>query len=136
MERIKIIRINGLMYIYINLWSLKENKYRNMFIMIDTGASITTISEFILSGLGYSNKGNDIMVTTASGTIKVQSKYIFKIKIGSTELKNVEVYAHNFPDECFSDGVLGMNILEQFNLTINFDEDNISLDKRKEKIYD
>ena len=43
----------------------------------------------------------------------------------------MEVYAHNFPDECFSDGVLGMNILEKFNFTVNLDENILELEKRK-----
>jgi hypothetical protein len=45
-------------------------------------------------------------------------------------LDDIEVYAHNFPDECFSDGVLGMNILERFNLSINLDKNIVEFRKR------
>ena len=122
MEKLKISRISGLMFVDIELWSIKENRYRNMCILLDTGASVTTISKYILAGLGYSSIGGNIMVTTASGMIQVQTMKIAKVKVGSTELENIDVYAHDFPDECFSDGVLGMNFLERFNMTLNLDE--------------
>ena len=47
-------------------------------------------------------------------------------------MEDVEVYAHNFPDECFSDGVLGINVLERFNFSIDFDENTIVLVQRKD----
>ena len=131
MEKLKISRVSGLMFVEIRLWSIEENRYRKMSIMIDTGASITTISDFILTGLGYSDSVKPIVATTASGRVNVHTKTISKIRIGSIELSDVEVYAHNFPDECFSDGVLGMNILEKFNFGINLDKSIIELEKRK-----
>ena len=131
MEKLKIVRISGLMFIDIEIWSVEDNSYRDMSILLDTGASVTTKSEFILEGLGYLDCGKDITVTTAGGTIKVQAKNIDRIKIGSMEIEDVKVYAHVFPDECFSKGILGMNILEQFNFTVNLDENIIELEKRK-----
>lgn len=131
MERLRVTRVGGLMFVDIELWSIKENRYRNMSILLDTGASVTTISDFILTSLGNINSGKEIRVTTASSTILVQTKKIAKIRLGSIELMDVEVYAHDFPDECFSDGVLGMNILEQFNFKVNLDENIIELDKRR-----
>ena len=130
MEKLKISRVGGLMFVDIELWSMRDNKYRNMSILLDTGASVTTISNFILTGLGYTCSDKEIRVTTASSTILVQTKEIAKIMLGSVELMDVEVYAHDFPDECFSDGVLGMNILEQFNFRVNLDENIIELEKR------
>ena len=67
------------------------------------------------------------MITTASGTVSVDTKRISSILINSLELKDVDVYAHNFPDECFSDGVLGMNVLDKFNFNINLDNNIIDL---------
>ena len=122
MEKLKISRIGGLMFIDIELWSVKENKYRNMAILFDTGASVTTISDFILTGIGCTKTCDSIAVTTASGMIKVHAKTVPKIRLGSLEIQDVQVYAHNFPDECFSDGVLGMNILDNFNFSINLVE--------------
>jgi clan AA aspartic protease (TIGR02281 family) len=131
MAILKISRVGGLMFVDIGLWSVIENKYRNMAILLDTGASVTTISDFILAGIGSAETGKEIMVTTAGGSIKVCTKTIPKVMIGSEEINDVEVYAHNFPEACFSDGVLGMNVLEKFNFCINLDEYVIELEKRK-----
>jgi aspartyl protease family protein len=119
------------MFIDIRIWSVEECKFRKMSIMIDTGASVTTISDYILTGIGYTGGGKPIMVTTASGVVEVQTKTIEKIKIGALELSDINVYAHIFPDECFSDGVVGMNILEHFNFRVNLDDNILELDERR-----
>jgi len=130
-EQLKISRVSGLMFVDIEMWSIKEKKFRNMAILLDTGASVTTISNFILDGLGCVDTNQEIIVTTAGGAIKVCTKTIPRIKIGSLVLEDVEVYSHDFPDECFSDGVLGMNILDQFNFRVNHDKSIIELENRK-----
>lgn len=135
MEILKISRISGLMFVDIDLWSVKESRYRTMSILIDTGASVTTISDFILSNIGYTSAGQPVTITTANGAVQVHSKTISKMKIGSIEMENVSVYAHNFPDECFSDGVIGMNILENFNFRINLDHNLIELEKRGRSFF-
>lgn len=50
-----------------------------------------------------------------------------KLKIGDLEVKEIEVYAHTFPEESFAIGVLGLNIISQFNVTLNFENNIISL---------
>ena len=131
MEKLKISRVGGLMFLDIEIWSAKQNKYRNMAILLDTGASVTTISNFILDALGCADAGQTVAVTTAGGTVKVNTKTIPRIKVGSTIIDDIEVYAHDFPDGCFSDGVLGMNVLGRFNFSVNLDNGLIELEKRK-----
>ena len=131
MVKVKLSRVSGLLFLDIGLWSIKESIYRNMAIMLDTGASVTTISEHILYSLGYTKPGKAILVTTAGGAVNVRAKTVDKIKIGAIELKHVDVYSHVFPDECFSDGVLGMNILNHFNFKVDLDAQIIELEARK-----
>ena len=131
MVRVKLSRVSGLLFLDIGLWSIKESLYRNMAIMLDTGASVTTISEHILSSLGYTQPGIAILVTTAGGSVNVHTKTVEKMKIGAIEIENIDVYSHTFPDECFSDGVLGMNILNQFNFKVDLDAQIIELETRK-----
>ena len=130
MEKLRINGISGLLFVDIELWSDADNTYRDMSILLDTGASVTTISDFILTGIGYGSYGKTINVTTASGTISVQTKTIRKIRIGSVEIDDVEVYAHDFPEECFSDGVLGMNVLGLFNFKVDMDRNILELELR------
>jgi len=131
MVKVKLSRVSGLLFLDIGLWSTRESKYRNMAIMLDTGASVTTISENILSSLGYTSPGKSILVTTAGGAVKVNTKPVEKMKIGAIEIENVDVYSHTFPDECFSDGVLGMNVLDHFNFKVDLDAQIIDFETRK-----
>ena len=131
MVQVKLSRISGLLFLDIGLWSVKEKKFRNMAILLDTGASVSTISKHILASLGYRESNEKTLVTTAGGPINVSSITIEKIKVGIVELSDVDVYSHIFPDECFSDGVLGMNILNLFNFKVDLDHEIIELESRE-----
>jgi len=50
-----------------------------------------------------------------------------KIKLGNMELKNIPVYAHTFPQESFSTGVLGLNVLQDFDIQLLFSRQQIIL---------
>lgn len=52
------------------------------------------------------------------------------LKLGNTVLHNIEICTHVFPDECFSDGVLGMNVLELFNFRVDLTQKIVELETR------
>lgn len=66
-------------------------------------------------------------ITTASGIEYVDSVIIDKIKLGNYELENIEVYAHTFPQESFSLGVIGLNVLKEFDVNLIFSKRYIEL---------
>ena len=43
------------------------------------------------------------------------------------EIKNILVYAHTFPQESFSSGVLGLNVLSLFDVNMLFSKNLIEL---------
>ena len=45
---------------------------------------------------------------------------IDKLKIGGFEIFDADVYGHEFPEECFSLGVIGLNVLQQFDIKLLF----------------
>ena len=99
----------------IRLWDKTTQNYTKMLITVDTGASVTTISSDILHMLGYdTTSGVTKRITTASGVSYVKS-ITLNMMIGQTKLNDIEVYAHNFPEESFSQGVLGLNVLMMFD---------------------
>ncbi len=119
---------SGLLMVDIKLWSKISKTFRSMLITFDTGASITTISKDILYQLGYEFTPKDKKrITTASGIEYVDSAVLEKIRMGNIELKNVEVYAHTFPQESFSTGVLGLNVLQNFDIQLLFSKQQIML---------
>ena len=120
---------SGLPMIDLKLWSKRKKIYRSMFVTIDTGATITTLSKDILHILGYDAqaKGKS-RITTASGVEYVDEMIIEKIMIGKLELPNIKVYAHTFPQESFSSGVLGLNVLRQFDIHLLFSKGKIEFE--------
>ncbi len=117
---------SGLPMIDLKLWNKTDQIYQSMLVTVDTGASVTTLSKDILHALGY-EFANDkkVRITTASGVEYVDSICMEKIKIGKHELTDIEVYGHTFPQESFSSGVIGINILRLFDVTLAFSRDEI-----------
>ena len=125
---LKMDLFSGLAMSDIGLWNKKKNAYNKLSITIDTGASVTTISTDILFHAGYDlTKGAIRRITTASGIEYVKELVIDKIMLDTFELNNVLVYAHTFPQESFSSGVLGLNVLSKFDVNMLFSKRIIEL---------
>jgi predicted aspartyl protease len=118
-----------LLMMEVGLWSRRTDSFKYAFITVDTGASVTTISKEILHQLGYEPiSGDRKRIVTASGIEYVDRFNIEKIKLGNIELPNTEVYGHMFPEESFSLGVLGLNVLKQFDIELLFSKRNMTFE--------
>ena len=116
--------------VYVDFWDKESAAYRSGLLLFDTGASVTTISKDILYELGYDVVSGDInRITTASGIEYVREVTIDKVRLGEFELEDVKVYAHAFPDESFTTGVLGLNVLSLFDINLLFSKKQIELTK-------
>jgi clan AA aspartic protease (TIGR02281 family) len=125
---IKMDKRSNILMIDLAIWSNVAKRLRNIMVVFDTGASVTTISKDILYQLGYDvTNCRKSRITTASGVAYVDVVVLDKLKIGDLELKEIEVYAHTFPEESFAIGVLGLNVISQFNVSLNFENNIISL---------
>ena len=125
---IKMDNFSGALLAGIKLWDRIENRYRWAYLTFDTGASITTISPEILYQLGYEpSKSEKATITTASDVVHVAQFKFDKIMIGDIEIADVDVYAHKFPEECFSLGVIGLNVLSCFDIELLFSKRIINL---------
>jgi len=119
---------SGLLMVDIKLWNKAKNAYSALSIAVDTGASVTTISKDVLFRAGYDViSGKTQRITTASGIEYVKELTLDKIKLGDCELDDILVYAHTFPQESFSSGVLGLNVLSNFDVNFLFSEKVIKL---------
>jgi len=125
---VKMDLFGGGLYIPVRLWSKSENSFRWISLTFDTGATITTLSPEIFHELGYEPSSKPkAKVTTASDVEHVSHFTIDAIKIGDIELNDVDAYALKFPEESFSVGVVGLNVLRQFDLELLFSQRMIRL---------
>ena len=122
--------ISELVMVDIGLWNKKIKNYSRMLITVDTGASVTTISTDVLHTLGYDvSSGKKYKIITASGVEFMNVITLEKIRLGNIELKDIKAYAHTFPESSFSMGVIGLNILKQFNVYFHFSKKEMELAK-------
>ena len=122
--------LSGLVMVDIGLWNKKKDAFSKLSITVDTGATVTTISTDILYRAGYDITSGVIKrITTASGIEYVKEVVVDRIKLDAFEISDVLVYAHTFPQESFSSGVLGLNVLSGFDVSILFSKGLIELTK-------
>lgn len=111
-------RSGDLMTITARVWG--RQGYRELLLVIDTGAAVTSIEPAILEGLGYSSR-DAIMRTRVPTPAGVQQGRLFRVNrfhaLGA-ELSSFVVQALAFNDEYGVDGLLGMNFLENYNFTV------------------
>lgn len=120
-NKIEMDFTSNLMMLNVYLWNKRMKKFENMLITYDTGASNTVISKDILHLLGYDFENVEkTRIVTASGVEYVDAVNMEKLKIGNCVLNDVQVYAHTFPEASFSLGVLGLNVIKQFDTTMKF----------------
>ena len=116
--------------IHVNFWDKTDAKFRAGLFIFDTGASVTTISKDILFNLGYDVVNGKVeQITTASGVEYVREVVVDKIRLGEFELKDTLVYAHTFPEESLTTGVIGLNVLSMFDINMLFSKRQIELTK-------
>ena len=120
--------VNNALFVYVDLWNRDTLRYNKGLLTFDTGATITTISREILFDLGYNvMDGKAQRIVTASGVEYVREVIVEKIRLGDCVIENATVYAHYFPDEGFSTGVIGLNILSMFDINMLFSKKIIEL---------
>ena len=125
---LKMDLLAGLMMVDIKLWNNRKCAFSPLSIVFDTGASVTTLSKDILYRAGYdASDGVTRRITTASGVEYVKEITVPKVMLGKIELSDVLVYAHTFPLESFSSGVIGLNVLSKFDVNLLFSKQLIEL---------
>ena len=111
----------NLIVVRTDIWNKEMQKFSNLLVAIDTGASKTVIDKDILAKAGYDvANGKAHKITTASGVETVNEVVVDKLQIGDLSIENTVVYAHSFPQELFISGLLGLDVLSQFDVSFLF----------------
>ena len=119
---VKLNMDNGVPMIDFYIWDRNKSIYRNTLAVLDTGASVTTISKDLLMALGYDADASSTKrkISTASGLEDVAEVMVHKIRLGNVVFSDVIIHGHTFPPMNYSSAVVGMNVLKYFDIKLSF----------------
>ena len=110
------------------LVDLGVNQRDEVTLLIDTGASMTTLSSSAFESLSSNRKVSKIgtrIFQTANGVTKGTVYRVDQLRLGSFQIRNTNIAVLDFTLSPGVDGLLGMNVLGQFRFQI--DQDNAAL---------
>lgn len=112
--------------------SVKVDEASTVDLLIDTGASMTTLSPELLSSLGYDLSGPRVNFSTASGVIQAPVVEVGSISLGPASVSQVAVgaLAISRPSRQV-DGLLGMNVLRHFEFTLDQEQRMLNLNSSR-----
>lgn len=92
-----------------------HGRARTIDLALDRGASTTTIATDIVVGLGYDPAASTrrVRIITAIGQ----------------SVDDIDVICHDLPEESHIDGLLGLNFLRHFDLTIRYSNGTLCLER-------
>ena len=99
-------------------------------LLLDTGASITALSEQVMNRLNLKKTSRKIRLSTANGT---RTSNVFRadsVKLHNVELSQVAVVEVGLGQRSSIDGLLGTDILQQFNYQIDNPSNSLILSPR------
>ena len=111
------------------------NQERVVQLIVDTGASMTVLSNQVAIELGIlGTTENELMtVNTAGGQVQVNVNYLSSLTVGSAQAYDVGVAIHDLPDMPSSiQGLLGMSFLKHFLVTLDAEHGKLILRPRQE----
>jgi predicted aspartyl protease len=103
-------------------------------VVLDTGASMTIIATDIIGRLGYdpANPALDRQrIVTGSGIEYAPRTTVRSGTAIGQKVANLDVLCHDLPPESGVDGLLGLNFLRHFKLTIRFRKGIIDLNRER-----
>ncbi len=115
------------------LVTVRLNQTRNAHLILDTGATMTVLSNDVALDLGLnaSTATQLTTVNTAGGPIQVNVSKISSIRAGTAQVNDVAVAIHDLPDSPAGiDGLLGMSFLNHFLVTLDTNKRQLHLKPR------
>ena len=103
-------------------------------VVLDTGASLTVVATDIMAQLGYdpANPALDRQrIITGSGIEYAPRASVRSATAIGQKVTHLDVLCHDLPPESGVDGLLGLNFLRHFKLTIRFRKGIIDLNRER-----
>ena len=110
--------------------NLNNSRQDSVTLLIDTGASMTAMSESAFNKLNYSGEAVEQdrrIFRTAGGVVQGTVFSIPELMLGTHRLENTQIAVIDFGRERGIEGLLGMNILGQFRFQIDQERSQLLL---------
>jgi len=99
-------------------------------LVLDTGAGQTMISKRIANELRLYSSGAGTRIGIG-GAVSVSTATLDAIRVGDADVKNLRVSIHDLPFNAFQEGLLGMDFLGRFQMSLDMEKRVLILLPRK-----
>ena len=108
------------------------NRMSTVKLLIDTGASLTTLSHSSFADLPQANFNylGSRMFNTAGGLTRGDIYRASSIELGEMQLNDIDIAVIDYPSASNVDGLLGMNVLRNYRFEIDQDDKLLRLQPR------
>lgn len=92
-------------------------------LLVDTGSAVTAITAGTADRLGLDPTtftGRQVLFTAGGMSITVPTARMPRLRLGTAELRDVEVALMDLPPGVIVDGLLGVNVLDHVRATFDF----------------
>jgi clan AA aspartic protease (TIGR02281 family) len=98
-------------------------------LLVDTGAAYTALSKDVVALLGLTSAPQQTaaIIPAHGGIIRMPVVTIPDLRVGGFRIANVMAVVIEFPSALKLDGMLGMNVLKQFRVTLEIDTGTLVL---------
>ena len=127
---------NGQITIASKIYGIYDTNYRDIKLVLDTGATISGISKNLAVELGYDLLQHSTTqdFDTAGGTQSLSIITVKQIDFAGSQYREHKILCNEHFDNMFIDGVIGLDILMNYNIDINFDGNFIEFYRRHKGI--
>ena len=98
--------------------------------VLDTGASNCMIPYKVAKKIGYevTENGSFLKIHSANGLINTPVITIDEIEVLGLKVKDIDVICHDLSSGAYVDGLLGLNFLKHFKVTLDFPNGKLVLE--------
>ncbi len=130
MGRLRFDPSAPVLVVFATIEGRQPGRRRRLKVALDTGATYTMIPWEIAQALGYhpERSRRRIELMTASGMVIVPLVKVKEIRALGQTVRELDVLVHDLPPGGRVEGLLGLNFLRSFKLTLDFKQGTLELE--------
>lgn len=118
----------SLIFVEARIWG--KHSFRIVNLALDTGASTTIVASDIMVALGYdpAKSTKRTRVITGSGVEYRKVVTVSRLEALGKPVDHLDVICHDLPEESKLEGLLGLNFLRHFDISVRYSDGTIALE--------